>query len=40
MRLGARRLAEAEFDREKTYTRFADWLEGISRTDQGAESAG
>jgi glycosyltransferase involved in cell wall biosynthesis len=31
MRHGARRLAESEFDREKTYARFADWLEGISR---------
>lgn len=31
LRLGARRLAEAEFDRERTYARFADWLEGISR---------
>ena len=40
VRAGARRLAEAEFDREKTYARFADWLEGISRSGQGAESAG
>jgi len=31
MRQGARQLAESEFDREKTYPRFADWLEGISR---------
>ncbi|MEI6257328.1 MAG: glycosyltransferase family 4 protein [Planctomycetota bacterium] len=31
MRQGSRRLAEREFDREKTYSRFADWLEGISR---------
>jgi glycosyltransferase involved in cell wall biosynthesis len=31
MRQGSRRLAESEFDREKTYARFADWLEGISR---------
>ena len=30
MRQGARRLAEMEFDREKTYTRFADWLEAMS----------
>ncbi|MFM1995750.1 MAG: hypothetical protein RLZZ111_137 [Planctomycetota bacterium] len=29
LRQGARRLAEAEFDREKTYARFADWLEGL-----------
>ena len=35
MRHGARRLAELEFDREKTYARFADWLEGISRPSQG-----
>jgi glycosyltransferase involved in cell wall biosynthesis len=40
LRAGARRLAEQEFDREKTYTRFADWLEGISRKGQGEESAG
>jgi len=31
MRRGSRRLAESEFDRDKTYARFADWLEGISR---------
>jgi len=30
MRQGARRLAEMEFDREKTYARFADWLEAMS----------
>ena len=35
MRQGSRRLAESEFDREKTYVRFADWLEGISRGSQG-----
>jgi glycosyltransferase involved in cell wall biosynthesis len=35
LRQGARRLAEAEFDREKTYARFADWLEGISRVGHG-----
>ena len=35
MRQGSRRLAESEFDREKTYARFADWLEGISRERQG-----
>jgi glycosyltransferase involved in cell wall biosynthesis len=35
MRHGARRLAEAVFDREKTYARFADWLEGISRVGHG-----
>jgi glycosyltransferase involved in cell wall biosynthesis len=35
MRHGSRRLAESEFDREKTYTRVADWLEGISRERQG-----
>jgi glycosyltransferase involved in cell wall biosynthesis len=29
MRQAARRLAEAEFDREKTFPRFAEWLEGI-----------
>lgn len=29
LRQGARRLAEAEFDRERTYARFADWLEGL-----------
>ena len=34
MRQGSRRLAESEFDREKTYPRFADWLEGISRGSQ------
>ena len=28
-------LAEAEFDRERTFARFADWLEGISRESQG-----
>jgi glycosyltransferase involved in cell wall biosynthesis len=33
MRQGSRRLAESQFDREKTYARFADWLEGISRAD-------
>lgn len=31
IRQGSRRLAESEFDREKTYARFADWIEGISR---------
>ena len=35
MRQGSRRLAESEFDREKTYARFANWLEGISRGSQG-----
>ena len=35
MRQGSRRLAESEFDREKTYARFADWLEGISRGSEG-----
>ena len=35
MRQGSRRLAESEFDREKTYARFADWLEGISRGGKG-----
>jgi glycosyltransferase involved in cell wall biosynthesis len=30
MRQSARRMAEAEFDRERTFARFADWLEGIS----------
>jgi glycosyltransferase involved in cell wall biosynthesis len=35
MRHGSRRLAEAEFDRDKTYARFADWLEGISRASRG-----
>lgn len=35
MRQGARRLAEALFDREKTYARFADWLEGIARVGDG-----
>jgi glycosyltransferase involved in cell wall biosynthesis len=35
MRHGSRRLAESEFDREKTYARFADWLEGISRASRG-----
>jgi glycosyltransferase involved in cell wall biosynthesis len=39
LRAGARRLAEAEFDREKTYARFADWLEGISRPEPGREPA-
>jgi len=34
LRQGARRLAEGEFDREKTYARFADWLEGISRIER------
>jgi len=29
MRQGARRLAEAKFDREKTYASFADWLEAL-----------
>ena len=29
-RAGARRLAAAEFDRERTYARFADWLETVS----------
>ena len=28
-RLGARRLAEAEFDREKLYPQFARWLEQL-----------
>jgi len=31
LRQGARRLAEGEFDRDKTFPAFADWLEGISR---------
>jgi len=35
LRQGARRLAEARFDREKTYARFAAWLEGVSRVDPG-----
>jgi hypothetical protein len=35
MRQGARRLAEAVCDREKTYARFADWLEGIARVGDG-----
>lgn len=35
MRQGSRRLAEREFDREKTYARFADWIEGISRSGRG-----
>ena len=35
MRQGSRKLAESEFDREKTYPRFADWLEGISRGSPG-----
>ena len=35
MRQGSRKLAESEFDREKTFARFADWLEGISRGSQG-----
>ena len=35
MRYGSRRLAESEFDRERTYARFADWLEGISRASRG-----
>jgi hypothetical protein len=35
MRQGSRRLAESEFDREKTYPRFADWIESISRESQG-----
>jgi len=30
MRQGARRLAAAEFDRESTYARFADWLETVT----------
>jgi hypothetical protein len=29
MRRGARRLAAAEFDRERLYPRFADWLETL-----------
>jgi glycosyltransferase involved in cell wall biosynthesis len=29
LRQGSRRLAEAEFDRERTYARFADWLERL-----------
>jgi len=35
LRHGSRRLAEAEFDREKTYASFADWLEGISKAEPG-----
>jgi glycosyltransferase involved in cell wall biosynthesis len=34
MRQGSRQLAESEFDREKTYPRFADWIESISRARQ------
>ena len=30
LRQAARRMAEAEFDRDKTFPRFAEWLEGIS----------
>ena len=29
MRVNARRLAEREFDREKTYAAFADWIETV-----------
>jgi glycosyltransferase involved in cell wall biosynthesis len=29
-RQGARRLVAAEFDRERTYPKFADWLETVS----------
>lgn len=32
MRIGARRLAAAEFDRERIYPRFSDWLETIRAT--------
>lgn len=39
MRLGARRLAEAEFDREKTYARFADWLEALPLETGSARTA-
>jgi glycosyltransferase involved in cell wall biosynthesis len=30
LRLGARRLVAAEFDRERTYAAFADWLETVT----------
>jgi glycosyltransferase involved in cell wall biosynthesis len=29
MRVNSRRLAEREFDREKTYAAFADWIETV-----------
>jgi hypothetical protein len=29
MRVNARRLAERELDREKTYAAFADWIETV-----------
>lgn len=32
MRQGARRMAESEFDREHTYSRFAAWIEGLATT--------
>ena len=35
MRQSARRMAEAEFDRDKTFPRFAEWLEGISGGERG-----
>lgn len=34
LRQGARRMAEVEFDRERTYARFAAWIEGLAK--QGA----
>ena len=37
MRQASRRLAEAEFDRERTYPRFAAWLEGISGAGRSAD---
>jgi glycosyltransferase involved in cell wall biosynthesis len=42
LRQGARRLAETELDREKTYARFADWLEGLpleTAADRASEHA-
>jgi len=39
LRQGARRLAAAEFDREKTYPRFVDWLETLGARDAGISRA-
>lgn len=38
LRQGARRMAEAEFDRERTYSRFAAWIEGLAKQVAGREA--
>jgi glycosyltransferase involved in cell wall biosynthesis len=38
LRQGARRMAEVEFDRERTYSRFTAWIESLANENRGRDA--